>query len=526
MTGTASVEYDIFEGDDAMKSSLKTLAQEYSIISGTDNFVINNQTVTAASISGADVTFANDTANISIGSADNFVINNQTVTSASISGADVTFDSGTAIISIGSADNFVINNQTVTAASISGADVTFDSGTANISISGADNFTVNGAVAKAMSVSGAASVNITDNVANISIDSGNNFVINNQTVTSASISGADVTFANDTANISIGSGAVTLNGAEVDNITITGAGVVIADGKNATLSIQTGTSQKLNPALTLTPTSIDFADFSPINVTLSTASDGSIGSNNFGNNVAISATDSLNIYQVRPRQQGSGQVQFYVGETFDYFYSSKLLNVSVPQTPPIALFHFNGNTNDEYGRDWTFNSANNAAYADCIFSKGVYKADQTTDLNFSCDDFYIGGKDFTVDFQWEFFAGAAGSAAFQILCDDWQLSFRQGEYLYLTVGQQQFSANIYSAAPNNVFRHIAFVYQHNDQIFKCYANGVKCAEFSTQLSRVSPTYVLGTSNPYINCYFDELRILDGVAAWTADFTPPTQPYTV
>jgi len=282
--------------------------------------------------------------------------------------------------------------------------------------------------------------------------------------------------------------------------------------------------------LTLTPTSIDFADFSPVNVTLSTASDGSISNNNFGNNVAISTTDSLNIYQVKPAKQGSGQVQFFVGETFDYFYSSKVLNVTVPQSPPIALFHFNGNTNDEYGHEWTWTSTENITYGEDIFEgfgKAISKVDRTAPLQFTATDpskMKLGGKDFSVDFRWQLIDGASNSAAFQILCDDWQLSFRQGEYLYLTVGQQQFSQNIYSAAPNYAKKHVAFEYQHQAQKFQCYVDGVKCAEFDAQLVEESPTYVLGTATPYLNNYIDELRILAEECAWTADFTPPTEPY--
>ena len=109
-------------------------------------FKINNQTVTGASVSGADVTFDNGIANVSISSDSNFIVNDTVVSAISVTGAaNVNVESETAIVSISGGDggnNFVINGNTVSGVNFGKvADVSIDANT------GIADITINSAVA-------------------------------------------------------------------------------------------------------------------------------------------------------------------------------------------------------------------------------------------------------------------------------------------------------------------------------------------------------------------------------------------
>ena len=108
-------------------------------------FKINNQTVTGASVSGADVTFDSGIANVSISSDSNFTVNDTVVSAISVTGAaNVNVESETAIVSIsgGDGNNFVINGNTVSGVNFGKvADVSIDANT------GIADITINSAVA-------------------------------------------------------------------------------------------------------------------------------------------------------------------------------------------------------------------------------------------------------------------------------------------------------------------------------------------------------------------------------------------
>jgi len=166
-------------------------------------------------------------------------------------------------------------------------------------------------------------------------------VINNQTVSGASISGADVTFDSGTANISISGGAVTLNGAEVNNITVTGTGVVTADGKNATLSIQTGSVQKLSPNLTLSPASILFNNSNPNAVTLSANSSSDAILDFYADNDYVSVEElTADKCIVSPILYGAGTSNVYCvsPENADYFGQYKVVPVTLNFSPIIDFY--------------------------------------------------------------------------------------------------------------------------------------------------------------------------------------------
>ena len=76
--------------------------------------------------------------------------------------------------------------------------------------------------------------------------------------------------------------------------------------------------------------------------------------------------------------------------------------------------------------------------------------------------------------------------------------------------------------------HIALV-RYGTSI-KLYVNGVSNISTSSSLGLVDNSVSLSigsmlTGEYSMNGYIDELRISKGVARWTSNFTPPTQPYS-
>ena len=74
----------------------------------------------------------------------------------------------------------------------------------------------------------------------------------------------------------------------------------------------------------------------------------------------------------------------------------------------------------------------------------------------------------------------------------------------------------------NVWNHIAFCYDAGEKIFRSFLNG----QLDLEITNYTPTNALTTFEPYFsnNSIIDEFRFLDGICAWTEDFTPPTEPY--
>src|SRR4029077_11528460 len=79
---------------------------------------------------------------------------------------------------------------------------------------------------------------------------------------------------------------------------------------------------------------------------------------------------------------------------------------------------------------------------------------------------------------------------------------------------------------NQTWYHFAAVKQGNT--WKFYVNGgLQAATVTTSAQMVkngAPLRVGGFSGAFYNGYIDELRISNGIARWTANFTPPNQPY--
>ena len=493
-------------------------------ITGGNNFVVNNHTIKSASITGADISFESDSAIISItgGEAENnFVINNHTIKSASITGADISFESDSAIISITGGDvenNFVINNHTIKSASITGADISFESDSAIISITGGE--------------------------------AENNFVINNHTVKSASITGADISFESDSAIISITGGGMenfTVNGAAVSAISVTGAASVTSESDTAIVSIPGGmekvsvvggalqasvdnktlfllgsnaTVQKADANLILSPANITLNAFEPATISATHSGNGivQIISDRFVQSEQINATD----FRISPKYAGQGNIGFWLSETENYYGAAANVSITAQDDNAMpVLMHFDDAQqpflNEGFAEVIETKTENAAIGADYgKFGSGISVSGAT----YFTTLLPLGGKDFSVSL-W-----AKSNLGFY-------LSKNMGNAITLGImantaalsvtanGNSLIQSNTYLL--NSEMQHVAMVYRHDLGKLRLFQNGVKTGEADITFDRVDINFVsLYFGN--LKTIADELLILDGVAQYWDNFTPPTEPF--
>ena len=81
------------------------------------------------------------------------------------------------------------------------------------------------------------------------------------------------------------------------------------------------------------------------------------------------------------------------------------------------------------------------------------------------------------------------------------------------------------------FRHYAVVYRHDQKQLLLFMSGrlIKTVNLDRAFGRENCHIVLGhlgDDNTHNESYVDEFRVVDGIAVWTEDFTPPTEPYSL
>ena len=149
------------------------------------------------------------------------------------------------------------------------------------------------------------------------------------------------------------------------------------------------------------------------------------------------------------------------------------------------------------------------------------------------NDWIITG-DYTIDFWLRLNAYPGAASAFAIISrdvadfnifhitDTFTVAF--GQYIASTV----YNTNGPAVVPLNQWVHIAFVRQSNN-VQTMYLNGVGGTPVSVPqaITCKGPLQIgsRGANGWYLNGYLDELRLTKGKALWTANFTPPTEPYT-
>jgi len=215
------------------------------------------------------------------------------------------------------------------------------------------------------------------------------------------------------------------------------------------------------------------------------------------------------------------------------------------------LLHMDG---DPYSTDFPDSSSNpktitalvNAQIIDTPikFGSGSLALDGTTGTALqvsASDDFDFADGDFTIDGWFYFvseFAGTHYSGLFGSLTDHWLGVFVDG-YGYL----HPFASSngdwwdilpgdsLSSTIPvnRNQWVHIAFV--RSGDVWTIYIDGVTAftiTQTGTLVSRATEVKFIGMWGNGIlpwEGYIDEFRVSKGIARWTANFTPPTSPYT-
>ncbi len=448
--------------------------------------------------------------------------------------------------------------------SVNGVNASIDNKTANITLSGAsDNNFTDAYKNKLEGIQAGAEKNLLNGVAftgaeydydtatkvaSVTITGGNNFVINNHTVKSASIEGANVTFDNDKANISIigGEGAAnfTVNGAEVSAMSVTGAASVSTASDTAIVSIQGGVNEVsivggaiqasieggklflLGSNATVQKASAEFS-LSTDNISLPAYTNATISASRLGDGIIkvyddrfikaeqINATE----FRIIPQYAGSGNVGFWLDETEQYYGAAK--NVAVTSNDPIAaiLMHFNDSEQPFL----------NSGYAQITGTSGVGTPIISADYGKFGNGFgnngrinalistALGGKDFTFDF-W------TRSPNFGLQFTDNQSI----EFSINSTTQKLILFLLDSTVPTDItlleseMQHLALCYKHDLSKWYFFYNGALVQEITQTFPRKDTRQIIFYSNP--DSIIDELRILDGVCAWTENFTPPTQPY--
>lgn len=201
----------------------------------------------------------------------------------------------------------------------------------------------------------------------------------------------------------------------------------------------------------------------------------------------------------------------------------------------VTLLHFDGSFADETGRIWTplggaansedeYKFGSGSLYVPGGTRSGLYHAHSS--------DFALSSDDFTVEFQ-AFFLETYSRIALEIGSGSgWYGRFWIDSYegkLRIAGGRSVATWVHNGDIPLNSWVHIAATIQSGQ--LRGFLNGilVGSANVSGQLPTgnlaVGIGYVLPQSNPSnMYGYIDELRITKGVARYTANFTPPTEPF--
>lgn len=218
-------------------------------------------------------------------------------------------------------------------------------------------------------------------------------------------------------------------------------------------------------------------------------------------------------------------------------------NVSSGEDPHwdkvVALLHFDGDLTDETGRAWESVGSSVVSSDESVFGGSSLKVPTTAGLVRAADsaDFDFGSGDFTI----EFFLRPASVTDWATYIDK-RLS---GSYYAPFVIQRNGNLNqirfgsTYNAGswaviistthpPVNVWTHV--VYQRRGGVFQAFLGGVQVGSFDgggNSLLANNATLNVGAGGSNLDGmvgYIDELRITKGVARYTEDFDPPTEPF--
>ena len=326
------------------------------------------------------------------------------------------------------------------------------------------------------------------------------------------------------------SGAVTLNGAEVNNVTITGAEVTI-QGKNATVASGAGT-QKQNPNFAVNPSAVTLQAFTQEIVTVSSASPAPWQAYSTDSDLSVSVKDNhVTLKSGAPGSNKDVSCNFYQLGTQNF--KDAYLDFPVHLVKLDALkgkFSFENNLDDSSGcSDVTWNNSDylpNIEFVDGVNGKAVKKKSAGNNFYLTPTGLSLGGRDFTTQFWMKDIEGSQTMISF----DSWNTAkwtnnaFRiehcDTTKIYLYSPMETYVTIDLETDIKADFHHYAFVYSHDNSTFKFFFDGV-CKYTATQTVPNAPItgVMLGNSYGNNNAAFDNLEIYDGLALYSEDFTP-------
>lgn len=205
----------------------------------------------------------------------------------------------------------------------------------------------------------------------------------------------------------------------------------------------------------------------------------------------------------------------------------------------VVLLHFDeSTTEDECGNLWTKYGNPTLTTENAKFGQALHMTPGNA-IRTDGAIITVGEADFTVDL-WMYMTNSGIN--YQRIFQFAPVFYAQDHYFYngirFGVGESPgtpFSIGLGTAFTvldsgeyYNSLIHWAVVYQHDLQKMKVYKNGAKIGELNdVNVARVARQFSfedITVSDAKVSGYVDELRISDGIARWTEDFTPPIAPY--
>ncbi|MBW1802156.1 MAG: hypothetical protein JRJ85_15675 [Deltaproteobacteria bacterium] len=146
------------------------------------------------------------------------------------------------------------------------------------------------------------------------------------------------------------------------------------------------------------------------------------------------------------------------------------------------------------------------------------------------EDWHFGNEDFTIDF-WVNFQSAGAEHAYFLgqKTDDWNYWIAElyNGNLGWGYGSTEYDSGAWSPSADTWY-HVAWVATDGGTHLKSYVDG---HQIGTEVSIPNVddfdlALTIGQSHNYhfLKGYLDEIRISKGIARWTSDFTPPSEPY--
>lgn len=205
----------------------------------------------------------------------------------------------------------------------------------------------------------------------------------------------------------------------------------------------------------------------------------------------------------------------------------------------VSLLHFDGDLTDETGRVWESVGSSVVSSAESVFGGSSLHAPTTAGLVRAANsvDFDFGSGDFTIEFflrptsttSWATYVGKRESGSFYAPF----LIQRDGNSnrIRFSSAYAPGSWPVIITAPHpplNMWTHV--VYERWGGVFLAFLGGVQVGSVNggsnSLLTNTASLNIAadGDNLSGMNGYIDELRITKGIARYTENFTPPTEPF--